>query len=102
MSGEDKDANQRVPAIGELGWAGNAVVLMSPKHSGADSDWVARVSIVDGLVTCDSPEHLDDWKWKGILGRSDKGVLYPQDGQAFLDELPFVYRSPYLWAEPTG
>ena len=102
MSEEEKVANQRGPAMGELGWAGNAVVLLSPKHNVVDNDWVARVSIVDGLVSCDSPEHLDDWNRNGILGRSDRGVLYPRDGQAFLDELPFAYRSPYLWAEIVG
>ena len=100
MSHEDKDANQSAPKTGDFGWAGKTVVLMSPEHGEPDSNWVARVSIVDGSVTCDNADQLEDWNRNGILGRSDKGVIYPRDGQTFLDELPFVYRSVYLWAEP--
>ncbi len=38
--------------------------------------------------------------WKaGILGRPEAGRVFPQDGTRFLDELPYMDRSSYYWAE---
>lgn len=98
MSDKPKDTNQTTRNAGEPGWAGKIVVLMSPKDRKPVA--IATVSLEDGLVSCDDANILEDWNSTGILGRSEKGIIYPRDGQAFLDELPFAYRSPYLWAEP--
>ena len=40
------------------------------------------------------------WTREGIVGRSQTGRVFPSDGQAFLDELPFVYKTIYLMAVP--
>jgi hypothetical protein len=48
------------------------------------------------------PEMFRSWESEGIVGRGSQGRLYPKDGQKFLDELPFMYKSAYLWAEPAA
>lgn len=53
-----------------------------------------------GQVRTDVPALIALWRRQGIVGRSDRGRLFPHHGQDFLDELPFVYRSPYLMAVP--
>lgn len=51
-----------------------------------------------GLALCDSPDLSQEW-CRGIVGRQQNGRIFPSDGHRFLEELPFVYRSAYLWAE---
>ncbi len=88
-------------AAGTPGWVGRTVELIS--HSSASGRTIeARVWLdaADHLL-CDRPELLDRWSRDGVLGRSQQGRLFPRDGQRFLDELPFVYRTPYLSAVPS-
>ena len=61
---------------------------------------VALVGVEEtsGLALCDSSDLAQEWS-KGVVGRQQNGRLFPSDGQRFLEELPFVYRSAYLWAE---
>jgi len=82
------------------GWVGNRVILCKP---GADDkpSTVAEVWLdAGGKVKASAPDFLKDWEKEGIVGRGDHGRLYPKDGQKFLDELPYMYKSAYLWAEP--
>lgn len=84
----------------QVGWVGQSVQVLKigPEHTPMVS---ATVSLDgNGTVTCDNSEMMENWIAQGIVGRPEKGRLFPAQGQLFLDELPFVYRSPYLWAEP--
>ena len=67
-------------------------------HSQVTTVALVGIETTSGLALCDSPDLSQEW-CKGIVGRQQNGRLYPSDGEKFLDELPFVYRSPYLWAE---
>ena len=85
---------------GSPGWAGSKVVLRGLDKTGR-VETMAEVWIDDnGNVSCDSSELLADWEQEGVVGRSSKGRLFPKDGQAFLDELPFAFRSAYFLAVP--
>lgn len=55
-----------------------------------------------GTVECDNAAFRDAWLQAGIVGRADHGRLFPEDGQAFLDELPYVYKGGYVRAEPVS
>lgn len=84
-----------------LGWAGPAVVLLNLTLDSNASRVVAHVSIDEtGNVTIDDHTLCERWTTDGIVGRAEMGRVYPADGQAFLDELPFVYRGAYLRAVP--
>jgi len=85
---------------GTPGWVGRAVDLVSVTAEGARKV-EAEVSLdaADRLI-CSRPELLERWAREGIVGRAQLGRLFPTDGQAFLDELPFVYKSIYLMAVP--
>lgn len=52
----------------------------------------------DGAVTCDDASLLAEWQEQGVVGRFGSGRLYPKDGVAFLEELPYMYRSVYMMA----
>ena len=87
-------------AAGTAGWVGPRVDLVTTTADG-ERKVEARVWLEpSGTVGCDRPELLSRWSTEGIVGRSDRGRLRPGDGQAFLDELPFVYRNVYLMAVP--
>jgi hypothetical protein len=89
------------PGQGDPGWVGGAVRLQKLGPDGAPSlVAVARLSLDGSAVTCDRPELLEQWAQKGIVGRASHGRLFPHDGQAFLDELPYMYKSAYFFAEP--
>lgn len=65
-----------------------------------ESQLFAEVSLdANGQLHCTRHDLLEVWVDEGIVGRGDQGRLFPSDGARFLDELPFAYRSPYLWAE---
>lgn len=57
--------------------------------------WVGE----DGTVRCDDAALLDEWTNSGIVGRFKNGRLFPKDGVAFMEELPYMYKSIYLHAE---
>lgn len=85
---------------GTPGWVGRKVELVG-HTAGGDRTSVARVWLdAADRLACDRAELLDRWTREGIVGRSQHGRLFPRDGQRFLDELPFVYRTPYLAAVP--
>jgi len=52
-----------------------------------------------GTIQCDNLDLLRDWQNQGIIGRESKGHLFPNDGRAFLEELPFMYKGAYFMAE---
>lgn len=82
------------------GWVGKRVVLRQP-GKGDKPEVLGEVWLdAQGKVQTGLKQLLTTWEKDGIVGRGDKGRLYPRDGQRFLDELPFMYKSPYLWAEP--
>lgn len=87
-------------AAGTPGWVGRRVELVS--HTGPGGRTIEARVWLDAAdhLSCDRPELLDRWAREGIVGRSQQARLFPRDGQAFLDELPFVYRTPYLSAVP--
>jgi hypothetical protein len=82
------------------GWVGRRVALRRP-GVGEDADTVAEVWLDEaGRVAASAAHLLEQWQREGIVGRASQGRLYPRDGQKFMDELPYMYKSPYLWAEP--
>lgn len=88
----------------EFGWTGPEVRLCKTSED-LEAETVATVRLSDdspAQAWCDSREIMAKWEAVGVVGRADRGRVFPRDGQAFLDELPFAYRSAYLWAEPTG
>ncbi len=90
-------------SVGDPGWAGNAVRLRRLDESAEARDvTTVRLDTVSRSATCDHAALMDSWKEQGIVGRASQGRVYPRDGQGFLDELPYAYRSAYLWAEPAA
>lgn len=87
--------------VGQPGWAGQGVRLMQLDQEGNPIPWATVLLDDDGLtVLCDSADLLSEWERMGIIGRATSGILFPRDGRRFLDELPFVYKSAYCFAEP--
>lgn len=87
--------------IGSPGWVGPTVALLSLEPDAAGRRVVARVWLgEDGTAVTDHAELAASWAKDGIVGRAHLGRLYPRDGQTFLDELPYMYRSAYLNAVP--
>ena len=86
-------------AVGRYGWTGGALILISISADGHRTTR-GRVWLEDGTARTDLAGALARWERDGVVGRSDRGRLYPRDGQAFIDELPFVYQGPYLHAVP--
>jgi hypothetical protein len=82
------------------GWTGQKVALRalgtSQKPDTVAEVWLDRT----GHIKTGAGDLLKGWERDGIVGRAKNGRLYPRDGQRFLDELPYMYKSPYLWAEP--
>lgn len=60
---------------------------------------VAEVILQNGEAVTSHPVLMESWQKEGILGRPEFGVVFPQDGARFLEELPYMYRSVYFWAE---
>lgn len=90
-----------MPAQGEPGWAGPVVYLRRLDAEGEPRLWATACLGPDGVtVTCDRESLLQKWAEKGIVGRASRGCLFPHQGQEFLDELPYMYKSAYLKAEP--
>jgi hypothetical protein len=87
-------------AAGTPGWVGRRVDLIRWTEEGDRRIEAAIWLEPSGVVACDRTELLARWSKEGIVGRADRGRLRPEDGQAFLDELPFVYQTPYLMAVP--
>lgn len=87
--------------VGQAGWAGQAVRLMRLDEQGRPVLW-AMVSLDDDgrTLRCEPAELLMEWEREGVVGRAATGLLFPRDGRRFLDELPFVFKSPYCFAEP--
>jgi hypothetical protein len=78
---------------------GSAIALR--KLDSACEQQTVAIAWLDGdTVCCDDEKLLGSWTHDGIVGRSSQGRLFPHDGQAFLDELPFMYKSPYFLAAP--
>lgn len=86
---------------GEPGWVGDAVRVQALDEEGEPKP-LAWVRLVSGVVISDNADLLEKWTQEGIVGRASQGRLYPRDGQKFLDELPYHYKSPYCWAEPAA
>ena len=88
-------------AQGEDGWAGPVVYIRRLDGDEEPRLWAIAHLASDGTtVTCDKASLLQKWVDKGIVGRASRGRLFPHQGQAFLDELPYMYRSAYMMAEP--
>lgn len=86
-----------MPQEGEPGWAGDQVTVYGLDATG---DQVALCTVrLQGEVAVPSTNRFPEWETEGIVGRGQLGRVFPRDGQRFLDELPFAYRSAYLWAE---
>ncbi len=60
---------------------------------------LAIVRLNGTSAVSDNQELMAQWQKAGILGRPEFGRVFPQDGARFLEELPYMYRSNYLWAE---
>lgn len=87
--------------MGSPGWVGEAVVLLLLDLDEGEPRLAARAHLGDdGAARVDDPTYRALWQNEGIVGRMHSGRLYPNDGQAFLDELPFVYRGAHLRAVP--
>jgi len=87
--------------MGSPGWVGDAVVLLLLDLDEDSPRLAARVHLGDdGIARVDDSGYRARWQSEGIVGRAHSGRLYPDDGQAFLDELPFVYRGAHLRAVP--
>jgi hypothetical protein len=82
------------------GWAGKKVLLCKPGSDDRPQTYGEVWLDALGKVQSTLPEMFRNWEAEGIVGRGSHGRLYPKDGQKFLDELPFMYKSAYLWAEP--
>jgi hypothetical protein len=64
---------------------------------------IATVRLDDqGVVRSDRAALLAEWTASGILGRASQGRLYPKDGRAFPEELPYAFRSPTFLAVVQG
>lgn len=87
-------------AQGEPGWVGARVRFVRLSDEGEPEVWARAWLTADGSVACDRPDLLAEWQREGVLGRASAGLLHPQAGQAFLDELPYMYKSAYCFAEP--
>ena len=88
---------------GEPGWVGEVVLIRSLDQQTSES----KISVVvyldkSGNVNSSDKDLLKKWSEEGIVGRAEKGRLHPKDGQQFLDELPFMYKSAYYMAVPAG
>lgn len=60
---------------------------------------IATVWLDDrGVICADQAALLAEWTRSGILGRASQGRLFPKDGRAFLEELPYAFRSPAFMA----
>ncbi len=98
---QEKKRMNLSPNAGNPGWTGSTVLLKKLDKQLTES---VRATVTlnpkTGTVSCDDKDLLDQWNTEGIFGRQQSGRLYPKDGQKFLDELPFVYKSAYFWAEP--
>jgi len=82
------------------GWVGQKVLLRKP-GANDDPETVGEVWLdPSGKIATGLKDMLKSWETEGIVGRGANGRLYPKDGQKFLDELPYMYKSAYLWAEP--
>lgn len=78
--------------------SGRVVVLAAYSTDGA-REIIARVWLdADGQVRCSDPALLARWVNTGIVGRADRGELFPKDGARFLEELPFMYKNIYMHA----
>jgi len=76
-------------------------VLLKKPGAGPAAETYAEVWLdAKGVVRASVPELQKVWESQGIVGVGSHGRLYPKDGQKFLDELPVMYKSAYLWAEP--
>lgn len=82
---------------GDPGWVGSEVRILGLDATG-DPVRVCAVRLEQGVAVC-QPPRFPEWDEQGIVGRAEAGRLFPRDGQRFLDELPYAYRSAYLWAE---
>lgn len=86
---------------GEKGWVGDAVRLMRLDAEGIPVVWaVVRLGEDGHKIHCDHDGLMTEWRTEGIVGRASEGVLFPHQGRRFLDELPFMYKSAYCFAEP--
>ncbi len=85
-------------AEGDPGWAGPCVKVFGLDSTG-EVVLLCTVRLQAGAAVYDPPSSFPEWEEEGVLGRSSSGQVYPQDGQRFLDELPYAFRSAYLWAE---
>lgn len=83
---------------GDPGWVGPVVKVMALDAT-SSPEVVCVVRLRDGRAVA-HPDSFPEWETEGVLGRSQSGRVFPGDGQRFLDELPYAYRSAYLWAEP--
>lgn len=86
---------------GTPGWAGNGVRLIRLDEEGNPTIF-ATVSLDErkDVLSCDHDGLMEEWRRDGILGRASQGTVFPSDARRFLDELPFMYKSPYFFAEP--
>lgn len=82
-------------AAGYPGWAGESLVLLDGLGTVR-----ARIWLEGGEVRCSQLGLLQMWTRTGVIGRGDRGTVFPADGQAFLDELPFAYRNVNARAVP--
>ena len=80
------------------GWTGGVVVVKHVQGDGSVAQ-LARVSVQAGVVVVDSDQLRALFEREGVVGRAHLGRLWPKDGAAFVDELPFALRG-LTWAEP--
>lgn len=85
--------------VGEPGWVGRSLSIYATDSLGARRIR-GRVWLDGGEAVTDLPALQALWSQDGLIGRGDRGRLFPSDGQAFLDELPFAYRSACLQLVP--
>ncbi len=98
---QEKKKMAAFPNAGNPGWTGNTVLLKKLDKQLAETvRATVKLEPKSGTVSCDDKDLLEQWNTEGIFGRQQNGRVYPKDGQKFLDELPFVYKSAYFWAEP--
>lgn len=87
--------------VGQPGWAGEAVRLLRLDEEGRPVLWATvRLDSDGATILCDPADLLTEWEREGIVGRAASGIVFPRDGRRFLDELPFMYKSAYCFAEP--
>jgi hypothetical protein len=75
------------------------LVRIRELNEDAEPQDVALVGLDQGRAATDHKQLMADWEKAGIVGRPEQGRVFPQDGERFLNELPFMYRSVYFWAE---